>query len=117
MKTFLKPALALAMFATPAGAVAGPCAKDIAKLQTAFDQRLNAAAAQGPSGVETTDAKLHHQPTQQSVAEAEANLGDITPETADKFTKAMERASDADAANDATKCRVALNDARAVLKN
>ena len=116
MKTFLKSVLALAIVATPAAALAGPCARDIAKLQTAFDQRLDSAAANGPSGVETTDAKMHHQPTQLSVADAEAQLGDITPDTADKFTKAMERASDADATDDATKCRIALNDARAILK-
>ncbi len=117
MKRLRKVILALAVVAaTPAAAIAGPCTAGIDKLQVAFDHRLDTAAAAGPSGAETTDAKLHHQPTQQSVADAEEKLGDITPDMAQTFVQAMESARDADAAGNKAKCSAALHDARSALK-
>ena len=117
MKSRIPFALVLALAALPSAAWAGPCTRGITKLQVAFDGRLDAAAANGPSGAETTDAKLHHQPTPQSIAQAEAKLGDSTPEMGRAFADAMQRARAADAANDKAGCRSALADARAALKN
>jgi len=117
MKRFSHFVLALALVSTtPAVALAGPCTDGISKLQVAFDQRLDKAAANGPSGTETTDAKMHHQPTQESVAEAEEQLGELSPDTAERFTQAMQRARDADEAHNEAQCLSALHDARAILK-
>jgi len=116
MKRFHKFALSLALaLAVPCVAMASPCEEEITRLQVAFNQRLDAAAEKGPSGAETTDAKLHHQPTQQSLAAAEAKLGDITPETAHAFDEAMQHARAANGSNDQAQCRAALQQARQIL--
>jgi hypothetical protein len=59
---------------------------------------------------------LHHQPTPQSLAQAEASLGDKTPVATDSFIYAMKRARDADDNNEEAKCLAALADAKAALK-
>jgi hypothetical protein len=110
---FLPLALVL-MTGSPAAA--GPCTTDIGNLQAAFDQRLDAAAANGPAGTETTDAKLHHQPTLKSLSQAETKLGDLPPGEGKAFGEAMRRARAADDANDETACRAALAEAAAILK-
>ncbi len=105
----------LSLAASPA--LAGPCTEDIAAAQTRYSQRLDAAAASGPTATETTAAKLHHQPTPGSVAQAEARVGDLKPEAGKQFDAAISRARAADAAGDAATCKAALNDAAAALKS
>ncbi len=94
---------------------AGPCSKQIFDIQVEFDARLNAAAAAGPTGPETSAATMHRQPTPRSVAHAEENLGDISKENAQAFAAALKLAREADAAGDEPACAHALDDARRAL--
>jgi hypothetical protein len=98
-------------------AFAGPCTKAIDRAQTRFDARLKSAAAAGPAGAQSTAATTHHQPTPQSIAEAEESLGDISQDQARSFAAAMERARAADAAGNRKACVAALSEAKAALKN
>ena len=115
MKTLLFCSFALlGLAATPA--FAGQCTAEIEIAQTNYDLRLKEGAAVGPSAPESTDAKLHHQPTQQSVGEAETKLGDLPPGADTAFASAVQRARDADAANHEAACEAALDDAAKALK-
>ncbi len=116
MKSFGMTVLAVgAMLASAAAANAGPCTADIAAVQTAFDARLNAAAASGREGEESTYATMHRQPTLNSVAGAEESLGELPPAQVEAFTAAMKRAQDADASGDGSVCQQALSEARRTL--
>jgi hypothetical protein len=97
------PLSAVALFLTVAPCFAGPCAKEIAEAQAAFDAKLDAAAASGPTAPESTLATLHHQPTPSTVAHAEAQLRDISRENAEIVTRALERAQDADLIGDVSR--------------
>ena len=102
-----------AIVAWTAAASAGPCAQDIAAVQTAFDARLNAAAAGSDrEAAEGTYATMHRQPTLNSVAGAEEKLGEIPPAQVEAFTAAMKRAQEADTAGDGGACQQALDEAR-----
>jgi hypothetical protein len=116
MKPFQIFSLVLALLPTPALALGGACTAQLDKLQFAFDSQVEVTAAKGPGGAETTDAKLHHQPTPQTIAKAEANIGDKSTGPADDFTYAMKRARDADDDNQEGKCLAALADAKAAFK-
>jgi len=107
---------AVALFLTVAPSLASPCAKEMAETETAFDAKLNAAAAAGPTAPQSTLATLHHQPTPGTVARAEAQLGDISPENAQTVTEALERAHAADDAGDVKTCRQALAEANEALR-
>ena len=94
---------------------AGPCTKAIVAMQARFDARLNARAAAGPSGKQSLGAQLHRQPTPGSIANAERELGDLSPDTIVKVNAAMDRAEKADAAGDEKGCRKALDEVAAAL--
>lgn len=94
---------------------AGPCASDISALQVAYDAKLQAAAASGPTGAEGTYATMHRQPTPNTIAHAETKLGDLSPEKAEAFAAAMARAREADRAGDRSACVQALGEARRAL--
>lgn len=96
-------------------AMSGPCAPNIYAAQIAFDARLKAAAAKGPDATQSTEAKLHRQPTPTSLAQAEAKLGDISDDEAQAFGADMRRARAADAAGDLDLCKSALKEARGIL--
>ncbi|MBV8473855.1 MAG: hypothetical protein JO107_09035 [Hyphomicrobiales bacterium] len=117
MKRFGMAALAAgAVWVWTAAAYAGPCEQDINTVETAFDAKLNAAAASSDrQATEGTFATMHRQPTLNSVAGAEERLGEIPPAQVEAFAAAMKRAQDADTANDGTGCQRALDDAKAVL--
>jgi type II secretory pathway component HofQ len=106
---------AVALFLTVEPSLAGPCAKEIAEAQAAFDTKLAAAASSGPSAPESSVATLHHQPTPGTVAHAEAQLGDISRENADIVTRALERAQDADLIGDVQGCQEQLAEAKEAL--
>jgi hypothetical protein len=100
-----------AAFAASAGAVhAGPCAQQIDLMQARFDAKLEAAARKGPTGRESIAATDSRQPTPDSIAAAEAKLGDISPGTVEVIETGMARARKADAAGDKGACEQALAD-------
>ena len=113
---FRLTSLLLAALLPGGAAVAGPCASEIYDVQVAIDQRLNAAAARGPEAAESSQATMHRQPTPKSLAQAEEQLGDLSPEAVRAAGEAMERARAADASGDAAVCAKALQDAKAALK-
>ncbi|ALK08276.1 hypothetical protein [Blastochloris viridis] len=92
--------------------LAGPCSKAIDRMQTHVDAALAAHAAAGPVGDEGNRALMHRQPTPDSIAAAEVNLGDISPEAMDTIVVGMERARQADAVGDAGACEQALGEVR-----
>src|ERR1700722_16295342 len=100
-----------------AGSVAnaGSCAQGIDLLQVQFDSKLEAKAAAGPSAREGTAATMNRQPTPQSIAAAEAKLGEISPEKAQIFEAAVARARVADRIADPSACEQALADAQSAL--
>ena len=106
---------AVALFLTVTPSLATPCAKEMAEIEAAFDAKLDAAAAAGPTAPESTQATLHHQPTPGTVARAEAQLGDISPENAQTVTEALDRAHAAEDAGDVKTCRQALAQASEAL--
>lgn len=112
MRTLGMAAFVVGVALFVAGAAhAGPCTGQISQLQAAYDAKLGAAAASGPTTQESTAATMHRQPTLNSVAGAEVKLGELSPEKADAFAAAMKRAREADAAGDMAACDQALGDA------
>jgi hypothetical protein len=105
--------LALPLIASPADA--GPCTRQIYDFDIALSKRLEAAAAAGKTGAQTSAATAHRQPTFKSIEEAEVRLGDISRANALAFTGAMDEARKADAARDLTACERALNAAKRML--
>jgi len=108
--------LAAGILLTVAPCYAGPCSKEIADAQATYDARLDAAAASGPTAPESTSATLHHQPTPNSVAHAEAQVGDISPANAQAFSEQMARAREADEAGNEKACEQALEEAGRALR-
>jgi hypothetical protein len=106
---------AMVFVASRAVANAGPCSQAIDRLQAQFDAKLEANAAAGPSARESTAATLNHQPTPNSIAAAEAKLGEISPETVQAIEGAMARAREADRVGDPSACGQALAEARGSL--
>jgi len=99
-----------ALFVVSVPAHAGPCSKDIERVQMKIDARLNALAAAGPSAKQSVGAQLHRQPTPRSIAGAEHGLGEVSSSTMEKVGDAMTRARKADAAGDVSACQRALAD-------
>jgi len=99
---------ALSLLALPCQA--GPCSKDLERIQLLVDARLNAIAAAGPTAGQSTAAQMHRQPTPRSMAEAEQKLGELSPSAIEKVKDAMTRARSADAAGDAAGCQQALDE-------
>ena len=109
-------ALSALVLAFCAGAAhAGPCTDDIYQADIALGKRLNAAAAGGKTGAESTFATLHRQPTPATVAGAEAKLGDLPPADVERIEKFLDDARKADAANNKPACEAALTEARKIL--
>lgn len=94
---------------------ADPCSQGIARVQAQFDAKLQANAAVGPSARESVAATMNRQPTPESIAAAEAKLGEIPPETVEAVEAGMARARDADRAGDESTCEQALADVQRIL--
>lgn len=60
-------------------------------------------------------ATLHHQPTPKSVAAAETQLGDLSPERIKAVFGAMGRAREADRVGDQSACEQALSEVQRTL--
>ena len=109
--TKLRLLVLAAALAPPTGtAYAGPCAQEIDRMQARFDAKLEAAARSGPTARETNAATDHRQPTPDSIAAAEARIGDISPRTVEVIESGMARARRADLAADRSACEQALAD-------
>ena len=89
---------------------AGPCSHEIDLVPHQLDARLDARAGAGPMARESDAATMSRQPTPESIAAAEAALGDISPEKLATVRAAMTRAREADSAGDKTACDQALAD-------
>jgi hypothetical protein len=99
---------AVAIAASTSTAHAGPCTPDIDRMQARVDARLAAKSAAGPSAKESTEARVHRQPTPGSIARAEESLREMSAETAAAVKRALDRARTADKANDRNVCQQAL---------
>jgi hypothetical protein len=98
-----------AMLTAAAGvAHAGPCAAQIDQMQARFDAKLASAARSGPTARESVAATDHRQPTPDSIAAAEARLGDLSPRSVEAIESGMTRARRADAEGNKSGCEAAL---------
>lgn len=107
--------VAVACTLTPAVARAGPCTDAIYRANLAINARLDAAAAKGKTGTESTFATTNHQPTPATVAAAEAKLGDVPEADVNAVREYMQAARGADEAGDKQACEKALSQARSIL--
>jgi hypothetical protein len=103
-------ACAAALAASISASYAGPCAHEIDRMQAQVDARLEAKAAAGPAARESTAATMNRQPTPESMAAAEARLGEVSPQKIEAVAAAMARARQADGAGDKSACEQALAD-------
>ncbi|QIB33799.1 hypothetical protein [Ancylobacter pratisalsi] len=102
--------LATLLLLGSAPAFADDCAQAAADAQSALDRVLADLAANGPSAPEGDDALLSEEPTPNSIAQTEAELGDGTqPEVAQK---ALDRARAAAAAGNEDACQKEVAAAR-----
>jgi hypothetical protein len=101
-------ALAALLAASAGVAHAGPCAAQIGEMQARIDAKLASAARNGPSTRESVAATDSRQPTPDSIAAAEAKLGDLSPRTIDAIESGMARARRADADGNKAACEEAL---------
>jgi hypothetical protein len=102
------PFLAMGIGMSISSSHAGPCSRDIDKMQGRIDSALEAKAAAGPAAKEGTFAGMSKQPTPQSMAAAEEELGEVSPQTLDGARRAMPKARAADSAGDSSACASAL---------
>ena len=105
----------VALTASISASFASPCSQNIDRVQATIDAKLEAQAAAGRSAREGTAATMHRQPTPGSIAAAEVNLGDISPEKMQAVETLMTRALEADRANDPSACEQALAEVERVL--
>jgi len=107
---------AVVVVTTPSSAIyAGPCSQEIDRVQAKFDAKLEARAAVAPGAPESAAATAHHQPTPNSIAAAEAELGILSPEQAEGVTEALGQAREADEAGDQSVCEQAVLEAQRAL--
>src|SRR5260370_40240105 len=97
------------------GGQAGPCYDEIYRMEAHLESLLQAKSAAGPTARESTEARLHHQPTRESIAAAVTRLGLASPQAADAVMRAMARARDADRAGDLNACERALADVESAI--
>ena len=110
MKIATMLALSTVTFAASTSAtLAGPCSADVDAMMNRIDTFLNARAAAGPGAQEqATVGGRHIQPTPQSMAAAEGEVGEMSPEAIKQIDDAMARARAADGAGDGVACKEAL---------
>jgi len=96
---------AAALVCLMSAATAGPCQHEIDRMQPLVDAVLEAAAGSGPAAAESLAARLHREPTPDSIAAAEKKLGEISSGT---IAAAMTRAREADRSGNQSACEQAL---------
>lgn len=104
---------AVALLSSTAAATAGPCTSDIAATQIVADAHVRATALQSPPQAETTAARTHHQPTPESIAQAEASTSEGQANL--RALAALAQARQADQSGDGPACKAALATARDIL--
>ncbi len=62
-------------------AYAGPCSTQIEQTRIRIEAKLGAQAAAGSSAPESSNARLHRQPTPNSITSAEETLGEVSNKT------------------------------------
>lgn len=113
--------LALGAFAFSQAAAASPCGERIAALETRFNAAPPAAGAQpigtgGAAAVETTGAKLHHQPGAASAPDADLSPDSEASRRSAHFKVLIEQARAADNSGDARECEASANEAAKALR-
>jgi hypothetical protein len=107
-------AVAAGALAVSIGSVAaGPCAGDIDRIQAQIDARLDSVAGAGRFGTQSVGAELHHQPTPDSIARAEAQLGEAGG--ASKALAALARAREQDTIGNRPACEKEVAEAQRAL--
>ena len=106
--TIVLSAAASVMLTAPA--LAGPCSRAINRAQIQVDAKIAATAKAGKVAPESRAARLHHQPTPDSIAAAEGRLDEGTGGEA--ALAALARAREADRNNDGPACARALAEVR-----
>jgi hypothetical protein len=86
------------------GSFAGPCSSEISGIQARVDGALEALAANGSGAAESSDARLHRQPTPRSIAAAEERLGIVPAKSLEGVVEAMVRARAAAEVGDRGDC-------------
>ena len=86
----------------------------ITQIQSLINAKVHAKAG-AATAPESTAAKTHHQPTPSSIAAAEAEHGQLSPEEFTAVNAAMARALKADGAGDRSACEQALADVKRLL--
>jgi hypothetical protein len=107
--------VAVVLVTSVTASLAGPCSQQIDQVQAKIDAKLEAIAAAGRSARESIAATMHRQPTPESIAAAEANLGDVSSDKVKAAEAFMTRARDADGAGDQSTCEGALAEAQRLL--
>jgi hypothetical protein len=113
MSILRKIAAILAILFAPTSSYAGPCTPEISRIQVEIDKQIEITAEKGKTAKQTVGAQLGHQPTPQSIAEAEAALGEAAPQAA---LLALARARELDKRGDAKGCTLAAQEAQRALK-
>jgi len=85
------------------------------KADVDIGKRLEAIAARGRAGTESSFATLHRQPTPATVAGAEEQVGDVSEAQANAVRNFMAEAKTADEAGEKAACENALSEARKIL--
>ncbi|MDE3176175.1 MAG: hypothetical protein KGM15_08750 [Pseudomonadota bacterium] len=107
--------LAGAALTLAGAALASPCGDEIARLQARFDAAAPDATVRAAGVSESTDAKMHHQPTPASAADAKDAADSAASVRDARFEVAIEEARAANDAGDAATCRTAVARAKAAL--
>jgi hypothetical protein len=81
---------------------AGLCSRDIVRVQTDIDAKLNKLAATEPFEQQSTEAQMHRQPTLGSMAEMDKRLRSLSASVFEQVKDAIDRARKADDAGDKT---------------
>jgi hypothetical protein len=109
-------ACATALAASMSATYAGPCSPEIIRVQEIIDADIH-AKARTVTAPESRAAKAHRQPTPGSIAAAEVELGQISPQLRDAVKAAIARALKADGAGDRSTCEQALADVKRLLRS
>jgi hypothetical protein len=106
--------LAVLLALSASESFAGPCVQEIDRVQAGIDAKLEAQAAARRSARESTAATMHRQPTPDSIAATEVQLGEISPEQLQAAQTLMAQAREADRTGDRSACVQVLMTARRV---